>query len=89
LNLWHKLDVTHCTGRLDWVVGGGGVAGSGGVEGGQQRWALTDVMMIRRFAVCVSRELRQYLDEGGVLDAWAKCLVALYQEKEKPEQPIE
>ena len=39
--------------------------------------------------VCVHRELRQYLDEGGVLDAWSKCLVALYQEKEKPEQPIE
>ena len=41
-------------------------------------------------AVCVARaELRQYLDEGGVLDAWSKCLTALYQEREKPENPIE
>lgn len=24
-----------------------------------------------------------------MLDAWSKCLVAIYQEKEKPEQPIE
>ena len=39
---------------------------------------------------CVARaELRQYLDEGGVLDAWSKCLTALYQEREKPENPIE
>ena len=39
---------------------------------------------------CVLRaELRQYLDEGGVLDAWSKCLTALYQEREKPENPIE
>ena len=41
-------------------------------------------------AGCVFRaELRQYLDEGGVLDAWSKCLTALYQEREKPENPIE
>ena len=40
--------------------------------------------------LCVLRaELRQYLDEGGVLDAWSKCLTALYQEREKPENPIE
>ena len=45
---------------------------------------------INRFSRCrPRRELRQYLDEGGVLDAWSKCLVAIYQEKEKPEQPIE
>ena len=34
-------------------------------------------------------ELKKYLEDGGVLDAWAKCLVALHQTPEKPEEPIE
>ena len=33
--------------------------------------------------------MKKYLDEGGVLEAWAKWLVALHQEPEKPEKPIE
>jgi hypothetical protein len=34
-------------------------------------------------------EFRKYLEEGGVVDAWAKCLVGLYGAEERPELPIE
>jgi len=33
-------------------------------------------------------ELKVYLEEGGVLDAWARMLVALHSEAEKPENPM-
>jgi predicted nuclease with TOPRIM domain len=32
---------------------------------------------------------RKYLDEGGVLDAVSRAIVALYQEHEMPEDPKE
>lgn len=32
---------------------------------------------------------RKYLDDGGVLDALTRVLVALYEEPENPEDPLE
>ncbi|EAY00447.1 hypothetical protein TVAG_084840 [Trichomonas vaginalis G3] len=32
---------------------------------------------------------RKYLDDGGVLDALTRVLVALYEEPENPEAPLE
>lgn len=32
---------------------------------------------------------RRYLDEGGVLDSLTRVLVALYDEPENPESPLE
>ena len=32
---------------------------------------------------------RKYLDEGGVLDSLTRVLVALYDEPENPESPLE
>lgn len=32
---------------------------------------------------------RKYLDEGGVLDALTRVFVALYEEPENPEDPLE
>ena len=34
-------------------------------------------------------EFRKYLETGGVVDAWAKCLVALYGADDRPEAPME
>lgn len=34
-------------------------------------------------------EFRKYLEGGGVVDSWSKCLVALYGADERPEVPIE
>ncbi|KAG7201766.1 hypothetical protein KM043_004486 [Ampulex compressa] len=34
-------------------------------------------------------EYRKYLERAGVLDALAKVLVTLYEEPEKPEDPLE
>ena len=34
-------------------------------------------------------EFRRYLDEGGVLDSLTRVLVALYEEPESPEDPLQ
>ncbi|XP_076244964.1 c-Myc-binding protein isoform X2 [Calliopsis andreniformis] len=34
-------------------------------------------------------EFRKYLERGGVMDALTKVLVYLYEEPEKPEDPLE
>ena len=34
-------------------------------------------------------EFRQYLERGGVMDALTRALVALYEENEKPPEPVD
>ena len=43
--------------------------------GGVEPLQLTRAVLCACVCFCACRELRQYLDEGGVLDAWSKCLV--------------
>lgn len=49
----------------------------------------TDINFTRKNAETKREEFRKYLESNGILDALTKVLVGLYEEPEKPMDPLE